>query len=462
MSFQIPGLSQAMLDNLGNLGFNEPTPVQQQALPPVLAGQDVIAMARTGSGKTAAFGIGLVEKLNVRHFTVQGLVLCPTRELADQVARAIRELARSRHNVKVLTLCGGTPIGPQIGSLSHGAHIVVGTPGRVKDHLDKGTLTLDRLRTLVLDEADRMLDMGFEEAVNAIVDRCPRQRQTLLFSATWPAHVRRLSERYQQDPVSVTVEPEPQSSAPAIRELFYEVPEGQEQRALAGLLSKQQPSACLVFCATRQQCDDLVSLLSQQGFMAAALHGDMDQKDRDQVLILFANQSCPILVATDVAARGLDIDDLPLVVNMEPARSPETHTHRIGRTGRAGNDGLAVTFFSPSRAHKITRLEQAQGREIEPVDSGDLMAVSVVPRRPAHVTLCIAGGRKEKVRPGDILGALTGEAGLPGNVVGKITIQDYQSFVAVDAEAADKALKRLEKGKIKGRRFRVRALRPGL
>jgi len=462
MSFQISGLSQAMLDNLGNLGFTEPTPIQQQALPPVLAGQDVIAMARTGSGKTAAFGIGLVEKLDVRRFAVQGLVLCPTRELADQVARAIRELARSRHNVKVLTLCGGTPIGPQIGSLSHGAHIVVGTPGRVKDHLDKGTLTLDRLQTLVLDEADRMLDMGFEEAVNAIVARSPERRQTLLFSATWPEHVRRLSERYQQTPVSVTVEAGAEASALAIREVFYEVPEGQAQKALAGLLSTQQPSSCLVFCATKQQCDDVVSFLTQQGFGAAALHGDMDQKDRDQVLILFANQSCPILVATDVAARGLDIDDLPLVVNMEPARSPETHTHRIGRTGRAGNQGVAVTFFSPSGAHKIARLEQVRGHEIEPLDASDLVSATPAPWRPARVTLCIAGGRKEKVRPGDILGALTGEAGLPGGVVGKITIQDYQSFVAVDSAVADKALKRLEQGRIKGRRFRVRALGPGL
>ncbi|MCK7543337.1 ATP-dependent RNA helicase DbpA [Marinobacter bryozoorum] len=462
MSFQISGLSQAMLDNLSILGFTEPTPVQQQALPAVLAGKDVIAMARTGSGKTAAFGIGLVERLEVRRFSVQGLVLCPTRELADQVARAIRELARSQHNVKVLTLCGGTPIGPQIGSLSHGAHIIVGTPGRVKDHLDKGTLTLDGLRTLVLDEADRMLDMGFEEAVNAIVARCPERRQTLLFSATWPKHVRRLSERYQQNPVSVTVEEHPEASAPSIQEIFYEVADGEEQKALAGLLSTRQPSACLVFCATRQQCDDVVSFLGQQGFTAASLHGDMDQKDRDQVLILFASQSCPILVATDVAARGLDIDDLPLVVNMEPARSPETHTHRIGRTGRAGNEGLAVTFFSPARAHKVTRLEQARGSEIEPLDAGELLTAAPAPWQPARVTLCIAGGRKEKVRPGDILGALTGEAGLPGGVVGKITIQEFQSFVAVDSTVADKALRRLEQGRIKGRRFRVRTVRAGL
>src|SRR5690554_2611360 len=294
MSFQMPGLSQAMLQNLASLGFTSPTPIQQQALPAVLAGRDVIAMARTGSGKTAAFGIGLVEQLTVRRFAVQGMVLCPTRELADQVARAIRELARSHHNVKVLTLCGGTPIGPQIGSLSHGAHIVVGTPGRVKDHLDKGTLVLDQLRTLVLDEADRMLDMGFEDAMAAILARCPQRRQTLLFSATWPDHVRRLSGRFQQDPVSVTVEDPPASATAAIEEVFYEVPGDQRQEALTGLLSLRQPAACLIFCATKQQCDEVTQALTRQGFAAASLHGDMDQKERDQVLILFANQSCPI------------------------------------------------------------------------------------------------------------------------------------------------------------------------
>lgn len=461
MSFQMPGLSQAMLQNLASLGFSSPTPIQQQALPAVLAGRDVIAMARTGSGKTAAFGIGLVEQLTVRRFAVQGMVLCPTRELADQVARAIRELARSHHNVKVLTLCGGTPIGPQIGSLSHGAHIVVGTPGRVKDHLDKGTLVLDQLRTLVLDEADRMLDMGFEDAMAAILARCPQRRQTLLFSATWPDHVRRLSGRFQQDPVSVTVEDPPASATAAIEEVFYEVPGDQRQEALTGLLSLRQPAACLIFCATRQQCDEVTQALGRQGFAALALHGDMDQKERDQVLILFANQSCPILVATDVAARGLDIDDLPLVVNMEPARSPETHTHRIGRTGRAGKDGLAVTFFSPASAHKIVQLEQARGSGIEPLDASPLLSASPAPRQPARVTLCIAGGRKEKVRPGDILGALTGETGLPATQVGKITIGEFQSFVAVDAAVARQALKGLEKGKVKGRRFRVRMVQVG-
>ncbi|GGY65261.1 ATP-dependent RNA helicase DbpA [Marinobacter zhanjiangensis] len=456
-AFQIPGLSSAMLDNLTALGFEAPTPIQQVTIPAVLEGRDVIAMARTGSGKTAAFGIGMVERLDVKRFAVQGLVLCPTRELADQVASALRELARARHNIKVLTLCGGTPIGPQIGSLSHGAHIVVGTPGRIQDHLDKETLSLDQVQMLVLDEADRMLDMGFQDAVESIVSRCPQRRQTLLFSATWPDQIRRLSGRYQRDPVSLTVTDD-KELAPAITERFYELSSGQELDALSGLLSEQQPSGCLVFCATKQDCDTVAAGLVSKGFSASPLHGDMDQKERDLVLIRFANQSCTVLVATDVAARGLDIDDLPLVVNLEPARSPETHTHRIGRTGRAGREGLAVTFLTPAHAHKITRLEQATGEAIEPLPADELLNVPVAPPATRYVTLCISGGKKDKVRPGDILGALTGEAGLPGNVVGRINIQPFQSFVAVEAAMAEKARRRLEEGRVKGRKFRVKVV----
>lgn len=456
-AFQITGLSSAMLDNLKTLGFETPTPIQKLAIPAVLEGQDVIAMARTGSGKTAAFGIGMVERLEPKRFAVQALVLCPTRELADQVAKSLRELARARHNIKVLTLCGGTPIGPQIGSLSHGAHIVVGTPGRVQDHLDKGTLQVDQVRMLVLDEADRMLDMGFQDSVESIVGRCPSTRQTLLFSATWPEPIRQLSGRYQNDPVSLTVTDD-EEPAPAVSQRFYELSPGQEADALRGLLSREQPSACLVFCATKQDCDAVASSLASSGFSAQPLHGDMDQKERDLVLIRFANQSCTVLVATDVAARGLDIDDLPLVVNLEPARSPETHTHRIGRTGRAGREGLAVTFFTPAKTHKINQLEKETGSIVEPLPGDELLAVPLAPVKPRYVTLCLSGGKKEKVRPGDILGALTGEAGLPGKVVGKIDIQPFQSFVAVEASVSAKAVERLEKGRVKGRKFRVRVV----
>lgn len=453
-SFKALGLSESMLSNLERLGYTHPTPVQHQAMPPALAGSDVIAMAQTGSGKTAAFGIPLIETLQPRRFAVQSLVLCPTRELADQVAKALRELARAKDNVKVLTLCGGVPIGPQIGSLSHGAHIVVGTPGRVEDHLRKGTLSLDQLRILVLDEADRMLDMGFEEAVAGILSQTPDNRQTLLFSATWPAAIRTLSERFQSEPVDVRVASG--QTGVTIEELFYEIQPEQRTRAVAALLSRFQPVSSLVFCTTKRDCDELAMELGELGFSALSLHGDLDQKDRDSALVRFANQSCNVLVATDVAARGLDIKGLPLVINAEPARDPEVHTHRVGRTGRAGEQGHAVTLCTPSQGHKVTRLEAANGTTAAWQDTDALLAEPCKPVNPPMKTLCLAGGRKDKVRPGDVLGALTGEAGIPGAAVGKIDLFDFQCFVAVQADLAGKALARLETGRVKGRKIRVR------
>lgn len=453
-SFNQLGLSEPMLANLSRLGFEHPTPIQSSTVPYALEGRDVIAMAQTGSGKTAAFGIGLVERLDPRRFSVQGLVLCPTRELADQVAKSLRELARARDNVKILSLCGGVAIGPQIGSLSHGAHIVVGTPGRIQDHLRKGTLKLDQLTTLILDEADRMLDMGFQEAVEDIISQAPAKRQTLMFSATWPDNIRKLSEQYQCEPADVRIESQAVESD--ITERFYEIAPGQQVQAVAALLSLHRPTSCIAFCTTKQQCDDIASELNGLGFAALPLHGDLEQRDRDSVLVRFGNQSCSVLVATDVAARGLDIKSLPLVVNVEPARDPEVHTHRVGRTGRAGEQGLAVTFCTPSQAHKINRLESGRKQSVSWGDTGQLLATPLHPLEPAMKTLCIAGGRKDKVRPGDVLGALTGEAGLPGKVVGKIDLFDFQCFVAVEKASASTALKRLEQGRIKGRKMRVR------
>ena len=443
-----------MLANLSRLGFESPTPIQSGALPLAMEGRDLIALAQTGSGKTAAFGISLVERLAPRRFAVQGLVLCPTRELADQVAKSLRELAVARENVKILSLCGGVSIGPQIGSLSHGAHIVVGTPGRIQDHLRKGTLKLDQLKTLVLDEADRMLDMGFQDAVEDIISQAPSKRQTLMFSATWPENIRKLSEQYQRNPADVRIDSQAVDSD--ITEKFYEIAPGQQVQALAALLSLHQPASCIAFCTRKQQCDEVATELNGLGFAALPLHGDLEQRDRDSVLVRFGNQSCSVLVATDVAARGLDIKSLPLVVNVEPARDPEVHTHRVGRTGRAGERGLAVTFCTPSQAHKINRLEAERKQAVAWGVTGELMATPLKPLAPAMTTLCIAGGRKDKVRPGDVLGALTGEAGLPGKVVGKIDLFDFQCFVAVEKASAPTALKRLEQGRIKGRKMRVR------
>ena len=453
-SFKALGLSAAMQANLDQLGYQQPTPVQAEAVPLALAGKDVIAMAQTGSGKTAAFGIPIIETIDPRCFRVQSLVLCPTRELADQVAKALRELARAKDNVKVLTLCGGVPIGPQIGSLSHGAHIVVGTPGRVDDHLRKGTLSLDGLKVLVLDEADRMLDMGFEEVVTSIVSQSPGGRQTLLFSATWPPAIRKLSEQFQSKPEDVRVESK--AATITIEESFYEIQPDQRAAAVAALLSRFQPVSSLVFCTTKRDCDELSDELGRLGFSALSLHGDLDQRERDSALVRFANQSCTVLVATDVAARGLDIKGLPLVINAEPARDPEVHTHRVGRTGRAGEQGHAVTLCTPRQGHKITRLEKERGEPVLWGDTEALLAEALRPVTPAMKTLCLAGGRKDKVRPGDVMGALTGEAGIPGAAVGKIDLFDFQCFVAVESRWAAQALARLEKGKVKGRKFRVR------
>jgi len=455
-SFASLPLSTAMLANLEALGYAQMTPIQADSLPPMLAGKDVIAQARTGSGKTAAFGIALLAPLNPRFFGCQALVLCPTRELADQVAKELRRLARAADNIKILTLCGGVPIGPQIGSLEHGAHIVVGTPGRVQEHLKKGTLLLDGLNTLVLDEADRMLDMGFYDAIAEIIGQTPARRQTLLFSATYPDGIQQLAASFMKAPLQVRAAALHEESQ--IEQRFYEIDPAQRLPAVLRLLAHFRPESCVAFCFTKQQCQELVDFLAAKGISAAALHGDLEQRDRDQVLAMFANRSLSVLVATDVAARGLDVDALDMVINVELARDPEVHIHRIGRTGRAGKSGMALSLAAPAEAQRAQAIETLQQRPLnwQPLEA--LKPQAGEPLQPPMVTLCIAAGRKDKLRPGDILGALTGEAGLAGGQVGKIALFDFQALVAVERGVARQALKRLSEGKIKGRSLRVRQL----
>ncbi|TLX53839.1 ATP-dependent RNA helicase DbpA [Stutzerimonas nosocomialis] len=449
-------LSAAMLANLESLGYAQMTPIQAQSLPVMLKGKDLIAQAKTGSGKTAAFGIALLDPLNPRYFGCQALVLCPTRELADQVAKEIRRLARSADNIKVLTLCGGVPFGPQIGSLEHGAHVIVGTPGRIQEHLKKGTLVLDGLNTLVLDEADRMLDMGFYDAIAEIIGQTPAKRQTLLFSATYPAGIKQLSATFMRDPQQVKVEALHDDQQ--IEQRFYEIDPQQRMDAVVRLLDSFRPESCVAFCFTKQQCQDLVEHLTAEGISAAALHGDLEQRDRDQVLAMFANRSLSVLVATDVAARGLDIETLDMVINVELARDAEIHVHRVGRTGRAGHKGLAVSLVAPAEAQRARAIEELQRAPLNWHPLSSLKPRAGEPLQPPMKTLCIAAGRKEKLRPGDILGALTGEAGIAGAQVGKIALFDYQAFVAVERSVARQALKRLNEGKIKGRSLKVRVL----
>ncbi|MGF1680247.1 ATP-dependent RNA helicase DbpA [Photobacterium minamisatsumaniensis] len=456
-AFSNLNLKPGLLSNLSTLGYDEMTPIQAQSLPHILAGKDVIAQGKTGSGKTAAFGLGLLDHLNVKRFRIQTLVLCPTRELADQVAKEIRKLARAIHNIKVLTLCGGVPFGPQIGSLEHGAHIIVGTPGRVEEHLRKGFLSLDDLNVLVLDEADRMLEMGFQDALDAITDAAPADRQTLLFSATFPKQIESVASRIMHKPVMVKVESTHDNSS--IDQHFYKVDSDEDRMtALRLLLSQHRPESTVVFCNTKREAQEVSDDLEHYGFSSIALHGDLEQRERDQTLVRFANKSASVLVATDVAARGLDIDALDCVINYHVARDTEIHVHRIGRTGRAGSQGIACSFYSDKEHYKIALLEDYLDRAIESEALPSLDLLDQPTHRPSMVTLQISGGKRQKVRPGDILGALTGENGIRGDQVGKINVFDMTAFVAVKNDVARFALKKLESGKMKGRSFRIRQI----
>ena len=454
--FSLLPLPASLLTTLEHLGYSQMTPIQAQSLPVILAGNDLIARSRTGSGKTAAFGIGLLTPLNPAFFGCQAVVLSPTRELATQTATALRTLARGMPNIKIITLCGGTPFGPQAASLEQGAHVIVGTPGRVKDHLDRGTLNLGDVNCLVLDEADRMLDMGFYDPISGIISKAPARRQTLLFSATYPEGIEALAARFMRDPQTITIEDATPSNP--ITQRFYEVQPEQRMQAVIRLLARDRPQPCIAFCHTRQQCQDVQQFLAGNGVSALALHGDMEQRERDQVLALFANQSCSVLVATDVAARGIDIEGVAAVINIELSPDPAIHTHRIGRSGRAGQPGLAISLVAPAEQGRARSIETNLGKPLEWHALDKLPERLDSPLLAPMRTIAIGGGRKEKVRPGDLLGALTGEAGLPGEAIGKISISDFQALVAIRWDLANVALQRLEEGKIKGRRFKVRLL----
>jgi len=451
-------LSPALLENLDSLGYSEMTPIQASSLPLMLSGKDVIGQGKTGSGKTAAFGLSLLTNLNVKRFRVQSLVLCPTRELADQVAKEIRKLARRIHNIKVLTLCGGMPMGPQIGSLEHSAHILVGTPGRILDHLEKGRINLDELNTLVLDEADRMLEMGFQDALDAILDEAPKQRQTLLFSATFPKQIQSVAERVMQKPELVKVEST--HSGNSIEQKFFKVADTEERlQAVKRLLLEYQAESSVIFCNTKREVQEVADELYHAGFDVIDLHGDLEQRDRDQSLVQFANKSISILIATDVAARGLDVDDLDMVINYQLSRDPEVHVHRIGRTGRAGSKGVACSLFSEKEMYRVALIDEYMDMPIEPVELPDEADLPSKPYQAKMVTIEIAGGKKQKVRPGDILGALTGDKGIDAGKVGKINLFAMRSYVAVERSVAKKALSKIANGKLKGRNFRARILK---
>jgi ATP-independent RNA helicase DbpA len=454
-------LSPALLAVVAELGFQKMTPIQAQTVPVLLEGRDLVGQSRTGSGKTCAFTLPILERLQLETREIAALVLCPTRELSAQVAREIRRLGRRHAGLSVLVLAGGEPLGRQRSALEKGAHIAVGTPGRVLDHLRRRSLRVHRVGTVVLDEADRMLDMGFQEDMEKILRALPEKRQTVFFSATYPSSIAELCQKHQKDPVFVKIEAEPEQAA-EIRQLVVPAETEHKIGALRWVLASYPHESALIFANLKVTVAEIAKVLAESGVSADSLHGDLEQYDRDKVMAKFRNASTRVLVATDVAARGIDIADLDLVVNFDLPSQPDVYVHRVGRTGRAGKVGLAISLRTSREAGKVAAIEQFTGQKLivterEAVPRGEKAALAKSLERDAKMaTLRISGGRKDKVRPGDILGALTGEAGgLSANDVGKIEIHDHFSYVAVSKSVAQGAQQSLSAGRIKGRKFNV-------
>ena len=463
--FSSLALSASLQAVVRELGFSELTLIQAQSIPKIIEGRDLIGQSKTGSGKTAAFALPVLDRIHLRDRRIQAMVLCPTRELCTQVAREIRKLGRRHAGLQVLILSGGTPLYPQLTALEKGVHIVVGTPGRVLDLLNRKSLDLSESGYLVLDEADRMLEMGFHDDIEKIFKKTPTARQTVLFSATFPPKIESLSRAYQNKPVRVTIAEEKQT-APKIRQLYYEVADGVKLNGLLWLLQQYQTESAIVFCNLKVTVVDVAQFLRQAGVSSACLHGDLEQSERDRVMAKFRNKSTRILIATDVAARGIDVENLDAVFNFDfPARA-DVYVHRIGRTGRAGKTGLAVSLVLPREKGKVSAIQAYTGTLLEAKTLAKVEALDVqefkknLQQEATMTTLYISGGRKDKVRPGDLLGALTGEAGrLDGAQIGKIEIHDTFSYVAIDKAVAHIVIQRLRDGRIKGRKFRVELVR---
>ncbi len=448
--FNTLNISDKTLKNLDSLGFVEMTPIQKKSLPFILENRDIIAKAKTGSGKTISFGLGVLNNLNLAKFRIQSLVLCPTRELAGQVAKTLQDLVRFEHNIKILTLTGGVPYKPQVHSLSHQAHILVGTPGRVLKHLTEKNFSPEDINTLVLDEADRMLDMGFTEDINLIINFLPKKRQTLLFSATYPPTIENLSKTILNDPIKVEVESIHNENI--ITQKFYAVESNQKNSLLMKLFKKNNKSV-IIFCNTKVQCDELADYLDGCGIEPLVLHSDLEQKDRDETLILFSNKSYPVLIATDVASRGLDIEDVDLVINYDLPFDFEVYTHRIGRTARAGKNGLAISFVDDME--HFSDLKEFLNKDFTLLDSAEIEKNDDVILSYEFSTLYINGGKKDKLRAGDILGALTAGIGLDKNDIGKINILPTCSYVAVKNDVYKKAYEGLTSNKMKNRYYKI-------
>jgi ATP-independent RNA helicase DbpA len=444
-SFEKLSLSAPLQTALKRLNFNTMTPIQAQSLPVILEGSDIVAQASTGSGKTLSFALGILNNINPKFFAAQSLVLCPTRELAEQVARVIRSCASEIGNIKLLTLCGGVPMKGQKHSLTHGAHVIVGTPGRVLKLLQLDALDLSHCKMSVLDEADQMVDMGFIEDIETIFGYLPSPKQTLLFSATYPETIKELTSKLTNNPLFIKTNVT--EAKPDIQEIAYIV--NDKTAALNALIQSHTITNAIIFCNTKVVASELCETLNYAGIHAIALHGDIEQFDRNEAIIQFRNGSAPFLVATDVAGRGIDIAELDAIVNYDVPQQLDRYIHRIGRTGRAGMDGTAITLVS---SHQIESFK-ALDRHIELQDLPHGRSSNDAPT--LMQTLCIDAGKKDKLRAGDIVGALIHEGGLTKEQIGKIDQQDHLSYVAISRHLAAATHKKLQKRPIKGKVFRI-------
>ncbi len=525
MNFTELGISREILQAVTDMGFEEASPIQAQAIPKQLSGVDIIGQAQTGTGKTAAFGIPMLEKINPANKHLQAVVLCPTRELAIQVADEIRKLAKYLHNIKVLPIYGGQDIVRQIKALKSGVQIVVGTPGRVMDHMRRKTIRLDEVHTIVLDEADEMLDMGFIDDIRRILEEMPENRQTVLFSATLPPEIRKITSEFQRDPQMVKVVKK-ELTVPKIQQFYYVVKPRSKVEVLSRLIDMFNPKLSLVFCNTKKEVDELTNELQGRGYFAEGLHGDLKQAQRDRVMAGFRSGITEILIATDVAARGIDVDDVEIVFNYDIPQDEEYYVHRIGRTGRAGKEGLALSLVSGREVYKIRDIQRyckttIKERPIPSVDDvteiktehvlnemadrmekedlsywvdlldrwlaeadcsslelaaaflkSSLGEYTTVEEEPVYeyvntgardrgmVRLFINLGKKQKIRPGDLVGAIAGESGMPGKLIGSIDMYDKFTFVEVPEEYAASVLKAMHKAKIKGKTFNIEPASP--
>ena len=536
-SFAELGLSAEVLHALADLGYDEPTPIQEQTISLLLDSRDVIAQAQTGSGKTAAYGIPLVEKVDPHDRRPQGLVLCPTRELAIQVADAIHSIGKHRM-ITVTPVYGGQPIERQFRAFQRGVHIVVGTPGRIMDHMRRGTLSFDAIKMVVLDEADEMLDMGFVEDMEFILEAVPAERQTALFSATIPPRIAALSRRYLRDPERISVHRN-DLTVPNITQTYYEVAGRAKLDALGRILDVEDATSTIIFCRTKRDVDELVQALQGRGYSAEPIHGDINQAQRERTLGRFRQGQTEVLVATDVAARGLDIPDVSHVINYDVPDDPDSYVHRIGRTGRMGREGEAITLVSPRELRQLRFIERMIGKRITPVrvpsladvearrrqvfkdtivkilsednlepylmvvdelaeeyDPAEIAAATIkyatgqtgqsgradgaapdaareVRRANDHAMagdgrgaergmtrLFVNVGRQDGVRPGDFVGAIANEAGIPGRAIGAIDLFDTYSFVEVPEPEAGRVVDALARTMIRGRRVNAEIARP--